>query len=183
MGLFFPIGYYFGHKPGTVLLISSLFIIFLIFEITRFKSANFNNWVFEHLTPLVKSKERFQPVGTTFFLLGVLITVIFFPHYIVVTALTFLAISDVAAAVVGERWGKIKILNKTLEGAISFFVTAILSGIVLMHLPLMQTEGLTFRLVVWGSLTAALVELFSYKMDDNFTIPIITSLVMTIIAG
>lgn len=181
-GLLFPVGYYFGHRQGAVILISCLFVLFLVFEIVRFKHQEFNKWVFKYLSPLIKTKERFQPTGTTFFLFGVLVAIISCPHHIVVASLTFLAISDVAAAVVGERWGRIKILNKTLEGGISFFVTALLVGMALLHLPRMQMEGLNFRLIAWGALVAALVELFSYKIDDNLTVPIITSLVMKIIS-
>ncbi|MFH1548332.1 MAG: hypothetical protein ABID32_03350, partial [Candidatus Omnitrophota bacterium] len=143
----------------------------------------FNKWAFKHLNPLFKPKEKSHLVGTTYFLLGTLIAVIFAPKYIAILSLTFLAISDVAAAFVGERCGRIKIFNnKTLEGSTAFFLTALLIGIVFMQLPLMRTEGLNLQLILWGSLTATLVELFSYKVDDNLSIPVIASLVMTILA-
>ena len=58
-----------------------------------------------------------------------------------------------------------------------------LAGIVLIQLPRMQMEGLTFQLVIWGALTATLVEFLSFKIDDNITVPVITSLVMKIISG
>ncbi len=182
-GLLFPLGYYFGNKTGTIITISIFFLILLILEITRFKNPRFNKWAFKHLSPLFKPKEKSHFVGTTYFLLGVLVAVIISPKYIAITSLTFLAIADVAAAMVGERYGKIRIYNnKTLEGAIAFFIVAIISGLVLIQFPRLQAEGLNFQLVLWGSLTATLVELFSSKIDDNLTIPIITSMVMTIIA-
>ncbi len=181
-GLLFPLGYYFGNKIGTIIVISIFFIILVILEILRFKHSGFNKWAFKHLTPLFKSKEKSHLVGTTYFLFGALTAVIFSPKYIAILSLTFLAVADVAAAFVGERYGRIRIYNKkSLEGAIAFFIVAVLSGIALIQLPSLQAEGLNFRLVVWGSLTAALVELFSSKIDDNLTIPIITSIVMMII--
>jgi len=182
-GLLFPIGYYFGHKTGTIITISIFFLIILILEIFRFKNSGFNKWAFKHLTPLFKPKEKSHLVGTTYFLLGTLIAVIFSPKYIAILSLSFLAVSDVAAAFVGERWGRIRIYNKkSLEGAISFFISAMILGIALMQVPSLRFAGLNLQLVLYGSLTAALVELFSSKIDDNFTIPVITSLVMTIIA-
>ena len=183
LGLLFPLGYYFGHKPGATIFISTLFILMLVFEIERFSYPGFNRWIFEHFGSLVKSKERFQPIGTTYFLLGALLTVILFPHYIAVASLTFLAVGDVAAAVVGERYGRIKIRNKSLEGTITFFITALVAGFALMQLPRMQMEGLNLQLVIWGALTATLVEFLSFKIDDNLTVPILTSLVMKIIAS
>ena len=182
-GLLFPLGYYFGNKPGTIILISILLILTLLFEIERFRHPSLNKWVFEHLGSLIKSKEKFQPIGTTYFLLGALLTVILFPHHIAVASLTFLALGDVAAAVIGERYGRIKIFNKkSLEGTTAFFVTALIAGIALMQLPRMQMEGFNFQLVIWGSLTATLVELFSFKIDDNLSVPVIASLVMKIIS-
>ncbi len=182
-GLLFPIGYYFGNKPGAVVTIAIFFLILVVLEIFRFKHSGFNKWAFKHLNPLFKPKEKSHLVGTTYFLLGTLIAVIFAPKYIAILSLTFLAISDVAAAFVGERYGRIKIFNnKTLEGSAAFFLTALLIGIVFMQLPLMRTEGLNLQLILWGSLTATLVELFSYKVDDNLSIPVIASLVMTILA-
>lgn len=183
MGVLFPIGYYFGHKPGATIFISFLFILILIFEVERFKKPGFNRWVFEHLSSLVKSKERFQPIGTTYFLFGVLLTVILFPHHIVVASLTFLALGDVVAAAVGERYGRIKILGKTLEGSITFFITAFVAGLLLMRLPRMQMEGLNLELVIWGAVSATVVELLSFKIDDNLTVPILTSLVMVLVSG
>lgn len=183
LGLLFPFCYYFGQKEGAIIFISILFIFILIFEVARFKHPGLNRWVLEHLHSLIKSKERFQPIGTTYFLLGALLTVILFPHHIAIASLTFLAIGDVAAAVVGERYGRIKILNKSLEGTIAFFITALLAGIVLIQLPRMQMEGLNLQLVIWGALTATLVELFSFKIDDNLTVPVLASLVMKIISG
>ncbi len=183
LGLLFPFCYYFGHKEGATIFISILFILILVFEVARFRRPGFNGWVLEHLSSLVKSKERFQPIGTTYFLLGALLTVILFPHHIAIASLTFLAVGDVAAAVVGERYGRIKILNKSLEGTITFFITALLAGIVLIQLPRMQMEGLNLQLVMWGALTATLVEFLSFKIDDNLTVPVLTSLVMKIISG
>lgn len=182
-GLLFPLGYYFGNKTGTIITISVFFLIILILEILRFKHQKFNRWAFKHLTPLFKAKEKSHLVGTTYFLLGTLIAVIFSPKYIAILSLTFLAVSDVAAAFVGERWGRIRIYNnKSLEGAASFFISSIILGIALMQVPSLRMEGLNIQLVIWASLTATLVELFSCRIDDNFTIPVITSLLMTIIA-
>lgn len=181
MGLLFPVCYYFGHKPGATIFISFLFILILVFEIQRFRKPGFNRWVFEHLSSLVKSKERFQPIGTTYFLLGTLLTVVLFLHHIAVAALTFIAIGDVPAAIVGERYGRIKILGRSLEGSIAFFISSFLSGLILLTLPRMQIEGLNFQLVLWGTLTATVVELLSFKIDDNLTVPPLTSLVMMLI--
>ncbi len=179
LGLLFPVGYHFASSkllPGIIT--GFLLILILIFEIERFKHSGFNEWVFRNVRGLVKQSERKKPTGTTFFLVSVLATILIFPKYIAVSSLTFLAIGDVSAAVVGERWGRIKIFHKSFEGFITFFAVALLGGWILLH----YYSQLNFRLILFGSLTAAVVEILPLRLDDNFSIPLITSLVMWLLS-
>ncbi|NOZ63661.1 MAG: hypothetical protein GXO71_01720 [Caldiserica bacterium] len=175
VGILFPLGYYFASsKLWPAVFTGFLLLLVLIFEIERFTHPGFNNWVFRNIRGLVKEEERKKPIGTTFFLVSVLITILVFPKFIGVAALTFLALGDVSAAIVGEKWGRIKIFNKTLEGFLGFFIVALLSGWFLSH----YFSQLTPLLIFSGALTSAIVEILPIPLDDNFTIPLITSLVM-----
>ncbi len=178
LGTLFPLGYHFAaSKLWPVIFTGFLLILVLIFEIERFTRPGFNNWVFEHIKGLVKASEKRKPIGTTFFLISVLITILVFPKFIGVASLTFLALGDVSAAVVGEKWGRVKIFHKSLEGFLSFFIVSLLSGWLLSC----YYSQLTFILVLFGALTAAIVEILPLPVDDNFTIPLVTSLIMWII--
>ncbi|HEX68068.1 MAG TPA: hypothetical protein ENG13_03270 [bacterium] len=179
VGILFPLGYHFAHtKLWPSIFVGFLLLLMLVFETTRFLKPGFNKWVFEHVKALVKESEKTQPTGTTFFLTSVLATIIFFPKYIAVASLTFLALGDVAAACVGEKWGKIKMFHKSLEGTLTFFGVSVIAGWLLHFL----YPQLTLPLILWGSLTAAVVEVLPLPVDDNFSIPLITSFVMWLLA-
>lgn len=179
VGILFPLGYHFARsRIGPLIFIGFLLLLMVVFEVERLRKPGFNRWVFEHVRALVKESEKRKPTGTTFFLLSVFLTILLFPKFVAVASLTFLALGDVAAAVVGERWGRTKILQKSMEGFAAFLVTAWVSGWGLSFL----YPQLTPSIVFWGSLTASLVELLPLPVDDNFSIPLVTSLVMWAIA-
>ncbi|MCK7523378.1 MAG: hypothetical protein MZV64_39855 [Ignavibacteriales bacterium] len=58
------------------------------------------------------------------FLLSALICALIFPKVIFVTAFSILIISDTMAALIGRKFGKRKFLRKSLEGTLSFFISA-----------------------------------------------------------
>ncbi len=177
VGLLFPLGYHFAHtRIWPSIFIGVLLSLMIVFEVQRFRKPGFNRWVFEHVSALVKKSEEKKPTGTTFFLLSVLLTISLFPKYIAVSALTFLALGDVAAAMVGEKWGRVRIFSKSLEGFLAFFVVALLSGLFLMRL----YPDLTLHLVTIGALAAAIIEILPLPVDDNFSIPLLTSIVMLV---
>lgn len=177
-GLLFPVGYYFGSKWVTVIFTSVLLLLMVVFEVNRFKKPGFNKWIFEHFSGFVKSKESKQLTGTTYFLSGALLTVIFFPKFIAVTSLTFMALGDVGAAIIGRKIGKIKVGDKSLEGTLTFFAIAFLSGLFLLHLEKIHPQ-LSLIMVTVGALTSAIIELLPLPLDDNFSVPLITGLVIS----
>jgi phytol kinase len=83
-----------------------------------------------------------------------------------------MAICDPMAALLGKRWayGKIKLGNetKTLMGAFGFVCTAIILCIAFLK-PTYDSHLFVYTMVI--SVGACIVELFSKKGIDNFTIP------------
>ncbi|MFQ6042822.1 MAG: hypothetical protein ACE5PV_18345, partial [Candidatus Poribacteria bacterium] len=80
---------------------------------------------------LFKRREEKRISGLTHFLLAVLLTTIFFQKSIIFVSIAFLTIGDVAANIVGQVWGRIRLLNKTLEGSIINFVLCLTTGVLL----------------------------------------------------
>jgi len=91
----------------------------------------------------------------------------------------FLVCGDVSATMIGERFGRTKIVaEKSLEGTLTFVVAAIASG-VLLNLTGFQ---LPFSLLLVGAVSAAGVELLlSSFLNDNLTIPVIAGGIMTLL--
>ena len=89
-------------------------------------------------------------------------------------AVLVLGVGDPAAALIGRRWGRTKLVNgRSLEGTLTFVATgALVAGAAT---ALLYTEfgvGQVFALAAVAAVAGALAELFSSRVDDNLTIPI-----------
>lgn len=88
-------------------------------------------------------------------------------------AVTVLGLADPAAALVGRRFGRIKLVNgRSLEGTATFFVVGFAAafGIALGFHGI--APGLAAIGAAGGAGLAACAELFSRRVDDNLTIPL-----------
>jgi dolichol kinase len=113
--------------------------------------------------------------------LGLLVVVFFFSKPVVLLSVLFLAIGDPIAAIVGTRWGRTKITKrKSLEGSVAnFLATALVSLLFgLFYLQLGVPQSLLLTLL--GGTVSTLVELLPAPIDDNFTIPVGSALLLSL---
>ena len=92
--------------------------------------------------------------------------------------IAFLTIGDVSANIFGQVWGRIRLLNKTLEGSIINFVLSLATG-VLLHYTL--DLDITLLLIVIGAFCSTIFELILIWPDDNYAV-FFTALIMSGIA-
>ena len=77
------------------------------------------------------------------------------------------------AALVGIKYGKTNLFNKTLEGSMAFFITTLIIIHLLIEIPIYLT--------IICSLIITFVELLSFKkINDNLSIPLVTALMLYI---
>ncbi len=108
--------------------------------------------------------------GATYVLLSALLCLIIFPPKIFATAFSVLIISDSSAALIGRKFGRHKLLAKSLEGTLAFFVSAIIVVFLTPKVNYILTE---YIIAFFAVAVGAIVENVSYGWaDDNFTIPI-----------
>lgn len=116
--------------------------------------------------------------GASYLLLGCLITTLLYRKPIVVAACTFIVVGDTFAAIFGQNIKSRRIfLNKTLLGSLGFLGAALLSAYVLYLL--IGTLPLSHLLI--GALAASVFEALPLPLDDNFSVPIITGFVMSLL--
>lgn len=108
--------------------------------------------------------------GASYVLIGSFFTVLFFPREIAVLALLFMAFGDTFAALVGMKFGKIKIWNKTLEGTLAGLIVCILVSLYSANIPILVR--------VIGAVAAMFIEVLPINIDDNLRIPIFAGAVM-----
>lgn len=85
-----------------------------------------------------------------------------------------LGFGDPSAAIIGRRFGRIKIRSgRTLEGTLAFVVIGSIISLVGLSIYTPQLAfSQTLVVAVAGATFGAIAELFSQRLDDNFTIPL-----------
>ncbi len=177
LGLIFPILYLFLSKNIILTFLVVITFVFIIIEILRFKFPIITEKYFKYLSAIAKEKERTNISGATYVLVSSLLTILFFEKNIAITALFFLILGDSVASLVGQRFGKIKIFNKTLEGSIACFFACFIIGNILLYLGIAINEMLIF----FGALAATITEILPLRIDDNLTVALASGLVMSLV--
>jgi dolichol kinase len=122
---------------------------------------------------LIRSHEQEHLLGSTYFMIAALLSVLAFDKDIAIAALTFLIIGDTVAAVIGKKFGTPRYWGKSFEGSLACFVSCLLIGAALLD---------NVWVLVTGSAAAAIAEALPVPMDDNMRVPIVSGLVMQLVS-
>lgn len=171
--------------PTTKWLIPvSLAVSFWCGEVLRHFSPAFNRFMLSLFRLIVHPHEsvRLRVNSSTWFGSAVAILGAFFDIRACVAALAVLGVADPAAAIIGRRWGRTKLVGqRSLEGSIAFVLTGTLAATLCLSIwhPGPLSNALLIGLA--AALPAAVVELFSGRfLDDNLSIPVTAALGATI---
>lgn len=178
--LIYPLLYLVVSKPTMLLITFTLLIVLFSFDYLRKSNKIFNQFFCKYCGFALRDSEKSGNfTGSTYFMLGTFLSILFFPQNITILALFVLIISDTFASIVGISFGKRKILNnsKSIEGAIAFLLSAFvisIVGLIVFKLPLLP--------LVIASIFATFLELLSkkIKIDDNILIPLGYGLIATL---
>lgn len=164
-GSFFPVLAFF--LPLNLILLFLVIATFfsLVFDLARMLFPVINSWALFSWIAL-KGEERRGLTGSTFLLLSSLFVFYFFEKEIAIISLLFLSLGDPLASIVGERWGRRRLMGKSLEGGFAFFFTALTVGFILS--PIL---GLTSLQVFLGAMVGSVIELLPLPLNDNLIIP------------
>jgi len=111
--------------------------------------------------------------GATEFFVGCFFATILFEPIVAIAAISVLSLADAVSTLIGSYHGKYKLpinKKKTIEGSISFFITAI-------FVLLFFADPLKSLIVAIFATFAEMIP----KIDDNLIIPIVVGIIMTII--
>ena len=166
-------------RPRAFFAYAALLAAALLFDAARFALPRFNAWAMANLRALLRAGEERTFTGSPAYIAGVALALLIFPEPQAVAAVLFLAVGDVSATAVGERWGRHRVGAKSLEGTAAFFAAACLAGLAARA----ALGGPPAGAVVAGAWCAALVELFLPKFaNDNLVIPLVAALAMTLLS-
>ena len=154
----------------------------MLLDLVRFRVPAVNRAALRIFGNLMRREELHSLTANSFYVLGMATVVLAFPKPIALLAVLYLALGDPAAAIVGTRWGRrrIGIGNKSVEGMAAngfvCFVATFLVGLFLFHLQIDKA----FALAVLGSSAAMIAEVIPMPLDDNFTLPVISAMLLSV---
>ncbi len=156
-------------------------VTFVPADVVRLKNPELNTMVAKSFKLIMRENELDRLAGTTYLITGTILIASLFPKSIVSLSLLFLAFADPIASYVGIRFGKDKIFgHKSLQGFIAAFV--ICSSLAYAFLYLNNINEYILIVSLLSGLIGALAELIPVaKLDDNFTMPVFSSIGLLII--
>jgi dolichol kinase len=175
-----PIVYYFISTETAAIILGILAALALIIDWGRYHHPETGKFFYNIFGFLLREHEldhkKKNLNGATYVLISALISVLIFPKVIFISAFSILIISDSLAALIGRKFGRRKFLSKSLEGTLTFFVSAC---IVILFTPKVSGFFEEYLIGFIAAFIGAIVENISFKLvDDNLSIPLTVGFTM-----
>ncbi len=155
---------YFNQEDFT-LIIALLTFLILLFETLRNIFPNVNFLFKKFFGSIIRDFESLGKLtGASFVFISTLILLLFFDKYTCIFAILVMSYSDTVAALVGKKYGKTKIFNKTLEGSVAFFIVGCIIAILIY-------PNINLYTSILAVLFATIIESLPLKIDDNLSVP------------
>jgi len=163
--------YVFPEKWQIIKVLTSLMILFILTDIFRHKIGWIQSIFKYFFNSMLRSHEMDGKLtGATWVIIGAVITITLFSKPVAIIALIFMSLGDAAAGLIGLRFGKHKIGDKTWEGFFGGLIICIIIALNFPYLPLMVS--------LIGAISAMILELIPIPLDDNFIIPLGSGAIM-----
>ncbi len=168
-----PIAYHYVSKETALTVLIPIGACYVFCDVFRHFHKGFRRIFDRFITSrFLREQEKHGLIGSSYFIFGMLLSMILFHKPVAIASLYILIICDATAGIVGSSWGRIRIFKKTLEGSLAFFI----SGMIFVGFTMQDN-------LLWGTLAVlggALVELLPTGLDDNLTIPLVAGGILAI---
>ncbi len=149
-------------------------------DLLRIYNRGFRKFIYKFIGDVYRRWEVKRLGGSSYILVAAALSLFLFDENIAALVMTYIILGDTAAVFIGTLWGRHKIYNhrnsdgsvrqKTAEGTIAFFIISALGALFIPEIPLLWK--------ISGAALATLVELGSFFIDDNFSVPIVVGIVL-----
>lgn len=176
VSMLIPIIYYFIDTKTALLILFPMMVITLLIDLALFYSETFRSIAYPILGGMLRPHERHRTSlvlnGASWVMIAACITIAVFPKPLAIIGYSIVILSDIAAALIGRKYGKTPFLDKSLQGSIAFFIVALILSATWTYI--FHFTSQFFLLSMIGSLCATLAEASTtrLKLDDNLAVPI-----------
>ena len=171
--LLIPLIYWHIGRKQALLILAPVTAGFFLVDISKHFVPFLSTWYHATFGTMLRhhelNKERLHLNGATWITLAAFVLIACFPKTVAVAAFAMVSISDTVAALVGKRFGRHRYGQKSIEGSLAFFVSAVL--VVALIPGLLLPVGIVMALA--GTIAEALaLKIGAFRIDDNFSVPL-----------
>ena len=166
-------GWWLSHSLA-LMLTAAMLGASVVIEVARRWWPWCNRLLWRLLPTVFRKAEAHRVLGSTWFAVGALLSLLAFGRNIGGTAVLFLAWGDPVAEIVGGRWGPVG-QGKTVVGSLGCLVACVVAGFVGVGL-----GGLSPWAALLGAVVATMVERWSPPPNDNQWIPVTSGLAVAV---
>jgi len=143
-------------------------------EIGRRASERWGRFAIAMFRPVIHPHEHTRVNSATWYVTALFLLAVFAPVASCALGVAVLGFADPAAAVVGRRFGRVRVrAGRSLEGTATFAAVGFGAAITVLSVFHPALAGARVAaLAVTAALAGAIAELYSGPLDDNFTIPV-----------
>lgn len=174
VALSIPLGFLLIPRDVALCIIVCVALGSALHDFLRVHHKPFRKFIYRLWGKMYRRWELRRMTGSTYLLTGGALSLYLFEPNIAAISTGFIIVGDIFAAFVGKIYGRhviyshrnsdCTIRKKTWEGSSAFFVGALITGLCVPGISLLDT--------FLGAAVATLVELVSFFIDDNFSVPI-----------
>lgn len=174
ISLLIPVCYSFLDRRTALLIILPLTAAAIIIDVLMKRKNRVRDFIYVVFGKMLRPHEKgyFVLNGASWVLISAFVCILIFPKIITITAFSILIISDISAALIGRKFGRHRLFDKSVEGTLAFIVSAILTSVIIGLI--FSLPPIFYYLAVPGSIIGGIVEAASNKLkiDDNLSIPL-----------
>jgi len=190
--LVIPIGLLIVERTVALRVLVPLALFALVCDVASQRVEPVHRFVMRIFRPIMRPSEL-SPLGgplvlngATWMCIAAALCAVFFAAPIAAAVLVMLMVGDGAAAIIGRRFGRHRFpgFDKSWEGSIAFFLTAMLVALPLTLPALMNSLGhvpLSSLQIGVGALVSAVLEALPIPINDNVRVPILAGLAMSFV--
>ena len=189
VALVIPIGYFLLPKFLSLVILTPFALGSIVIDIIRLKRLPLHGFLNQLIGPMLREHEDSNFTGSSYILTASVLSILLFDKSAAITSISFIILGDIAAALIGRKYGKLKInwglarsdvetgqnlsKKKTFEGSWACLFMCTLVALIVPGLPLW--------IGIVGAFVATVVEAMPIHIDDNFSVPLISGLVMHVL--
>ena len=162
-------------EPATCIAISVTGMVgALTMEISRRVDPRINAFLMSVFNRVAHPHEAHRVNSATWYTLAILILALFSDYRAGVVGLAVLGLGDPMAALIGRRFGQVKLLaGRTLEGSLAFVAFGTVGAAIVLTL---FYPDVPLYVALVGGVFGAVAELFTKRIDDNLAVPLVAAL-------